>query len=67
MTNHLFKKIRDAIEGRESRPFLETPARFALTYAGLITLSGRYASAWGLAYHSMIGERGSRFREKAVL
>ena len=40
MTNHLFKKIRDAVEGRESRLFLETPAGFAG-----ITLSGRYAEA----------------------
>jgi hypothetical protein len=45
MTNHLFKKIRDAIEGRESRLFLETPAGIALTYAGIITLSERYAVA----------------------
>src|SRR5580704_12442257 len=45
MTNHLFQKIRAAVEGRESRLFLETPAGFALTYAGLITLSGRYAEA----------------------
>ncbi len=45
MTNHLFKKIRDAIDGRENRVFLETPAGIALTYAGMITLSGRYAEA----------------------
>jgi malonyl-CoA/methylmalonyl-CoA synthetase len=45
MTNHLFQKIRDAIEGRESLLFLETPAGFALTYAGMIALSGRYAEA----------------------
>jgi malonyl-CoA/methylmalonyl-CoA synthetase len=45
MTNHLFQKIRDAVEGRESRVFLETPAGSALTYTGMITLSGRYAEA----------------------
>jgi acyl-coenzyme A synthetase/AMP-(fatty) acid ligase len=45
MTNHLFQKIRAAVEGRESRLFLETPAGFALTYAEMITLSGRYAEA----------------------
>jgi hypothetical protein len=43
-TNHLFKKIRDAVEARELA-FFETPAGFALTYAGMITLSGRYAEA----------------------
>jgi hypothetical protein len=48
MTNHLFKKIRDAIEGREGRLFLETPAGIALTYAGMITLSGRCAEALAL-------------------
>jgi hypothetical protein len=36
MTNHLFQKIRDAVEGQESRLFLETPAGIALTYAGII-------------------------------
>jgi hypothetical protein len=45
MTNHLFQKIRDAVERQESRLFLETPAGIALTYAGMITLSGRYAEA----------------------
>jgi AMP-binding enzyme len=45
MTNHLFKKIRAAIEEGDSRLYLETPAGFALTYAGMITLSGRYAGA----------------------
>jgi hypothetical protein len=45
MTNHLFKKISDAIEGRESRLFRETPAGFALAYTGMIKLSGRYAEA----------------------
>jgi hypothetical protein len=29
MTNHLFKKNRDAIDGRKSQLFLETPAGFA--------------------------------------
>jgi malonyl-CoA/methylmalonyl-CoA synthetase len=29
----------------ESRLFLETPAGIALTYEGMITLSGRYAEA----------------------
>ncbi len=41
MTNHLFQKIRDAVEGGEKRLFLETPAGVALTYAGMIALSGR--------------------------
>ena len=45
MTNHLFQKIRDAAEGGEKRLFLETPAGVALTYAGMIALSGRYAVA----------------------
>jgi hypothetical protein len=55
MTNHLFKKIRDAIEGRESRLFLETPAGIALTYAGMIPLSGRYAFEW-IFRHERCGE-----------
>jgi hypothetical protein len=46
--NHLLKKIRAAIKGRECRFFLETPAGFALTYAGMITLSRRHAEALAL-------------------
>jgi hypothetical protein len=48
MTNHLFQKIRDAVEGRQSRLFLDTPAGFALTYAEIITLSRRYPEALAL-------------------
>jgi hypothetical protein len=33
------------MSGRESRLFLETPAGFALSDAGMIELSGRYAEA----------------------
>lgn len=40
-------KIWVAIEGPESRLFLETPNGFAVNYAGMITLSGRYAEALG--------------------
>jgi hypothetical protein len=39
------KKIRNAVKGRENQLFPETPAGFALTYAGVMTLSGRYAEA----------------------
>jgi malonyl-CoA/methylmalonyl-CoA synthetase len=45
MTNHLFQKIRNAAEGRESQLFLETPSGLALAYADMIALSGRYAKA----------------------
>ncbi len=45
MTNHLFQKIRDAMTGRESRTFLETPGGVSLTYADMDALSARYASA----------------------
>jgi malonyl-CoA/methylmalonyl-CoA synthetase len=44
MTNHLFKNPRCDRRARESA-FFETPAGFALTYARMITLSGRYAEA----------------------
>jgi malonyl-CoA/methylmalonyl-CoA synthetase len=46
MTNHLFQKIRNAAEGRESQLFLETPSGLALLYADMIALSGRYAKAF---------------------
>jgi len=39
------KKIRAAIEGPESRLPLETLAGCALTWTGMMTLSGRYAEA----------------------
>ena len=45
MTNHFFQKIRDAMSGRESRTFLETPAGVSWTYADVAALSARYASA----------------------
>ncbi|MCI0467730.1 MAG: AMP-binding protein, partial [Beijerinckiaceae bacterium] len=45
MTNHLFEKIRNAAERRESGVFLETPAGMSLTYPDMIALSGRYAGA----------------------
>src|SRR5437868_3927272 len=45
MTNHIFRKIRDAMRGRESRTFLETPAGVSWTYAAMEVLSGRYAAA----------------------
>ncbi|TPV98212.1 MAG: Long-chain-fatty-acid--CoA ligase [Beijerinckiaceae bacterium] len=45
MINHIFKKIRDAMRGRESRTFLETPAGVSWTYAAMEALSARYASA----------------------
>ena len=45
MTNHFFQKIRDAMTGRESRTFLESPAGVSLTYADMAALSARYASA----------------------
>jgi hypothetical protein len=48
MTNHVFQKIREATSGRESRLFLETPAGFALTYAEMIALSGRYPKVLAL-------------------
>ncbi|PNE11864.1 MAG: hypothetical protein CR217_06685 [Beijerinckiaceae bacterium] len=63
MTNHRFKKISDAIEGRESRLFRETPAGFALTYTEMITLSGRYAEALaglGLKPGESVGALGLR-------
>jgi hypothetical protein len=44
-TNHLFKKIRDAVEGREN--WLFSKPRLASTYAAMITISGRYAEARG--------------------
>jgi malonyl-CoA/methylmalonyl-CoA synthetase len=65
MTNHLFQKIRDANEGRASRLFLETPAGFALTYAEMIALSGRYAQ--GLAAFGLkVGDRVAAQVEKSV-
>jgi malonyl-CoA/methylmalonyl-CoA synthetase len=45
MTNHLFQKIRNGAEGRETQLFLETPSGLALAYADMIALSGRYAKA----------------------
>jgi hypothetical protein len=45
MTNHFFQKIRDAMSGRESRTFLETPSGVSWTYADVAALSARYASA----------------------
>jgi malonyl-CoA/methylmalonyl-CoA synthetase len=45
MTNHLFQKIHDAMSGRESLTFLETPAGESWTYADMEKLSARYASA----------------------
>jgi malonyl-CoA/methylmalonyl-CoA synthetase len=45
MPNHIFQKIRDAMRGRESRTFLETPAAESWTYDGMEALSARYASA----------------------
>jgi malonyl-CoA/methylmalonyl-CoA synthetase len=44
MTNHFFRKIRDAMRGRESRTFLETPAGESWTYAGMAALSANNAS-----------------------
>lgn len=45
MTNHLFQKISDAIAGRESCSFLETPGRVSLTFADMMACSARFASA----------------------
>lgn len=65
MTNHLFQKIRDANEGQASRLFLETPAGFALTYAEMIALSGRYAQALA-AFGLKPGDRVAAQVEKSV-
>ena len=45
MTNHFFQKIREALRGRESRIFLETPTGVSWTYAEVEEVSARYASA----------------------
>jgi len=45
MTNHLFKKNPRCDQRAREPAFFETPAGFALTYAAMITLSGRYAEA----------------------
>jgi hypothetical protein len=58
MTNHLFQKIRDAVEGRQSRLFLETPAGFALTYAEIITRDAtRRRSRYNEDYYTLIYRR----------
>jgi malonyl-CoA/methylmalonyl-CoA synthetase len=45
MTNYLFQKICDSVAGRESRNFLATPGGVSLTYADMMALSARFASA----------------------
>ena len=57
------KKIRDAIEGPEKPLSLETLACCALTWAGMMTLSGRYAGALtelGLKFGDRVGALGLR-------
>ncbi len=44
MTNHLFQAIRDRIGPFDARIFLETPGSVSLTFADLLSHSGRIAS-----------------------
>jgi hypothetical protein len=65
MTNHLFEKIRAAIEGRESRLFLETPAGLRLNLRGNDHAFGQYAEALS-KLRLKPGDRVARASRKSV-
>jgi malonyl-CoA/methylmalonyl-CoA synthetase len=45
VANHLFQTIRDVAERQPESLFAEGPAAPALTYSGMLALSGRYAAS----------------------